>query len=244
MPTVIGVIFFCCGAYCFLCEEDGLLGLLLIATTFEAASAINIAGRGIQAYYVIAVFIIARALVNVLHGVRFDKVMPEGKWLLIFGTIAIASGFFSPVIFSGIPIYDPKIGIDDGLFIRPPLTFGLNNVIQSGYLACHIAIAFALLAIKFSAAKTRKAFMLAFYIEVFVVSAESLCQLIGIAFPLSLILNNPGYSLWTNAQEGYGTRNPGTFTEPSLAGAFLLLYCVGFRAEEFAQKGSCIRVVG
>ena len=196
MPTVIGVIFFCCGAYCFLYEEDRLFGLLLIASTLEAASAINFGKRGIQPYYVVAAFIIVRGLVNWLLGVRFNRKMPQRKWLLIFGAIAVASAFVLPVVFAGVPIYDAKIGIDDGLFIRPPLAFGLNNIGQAGFLAWHIATAFALLGIKFSAAKARRAFLWAFYIEVFFVFAESLCQLAGIDFPLWIVLNNPGFALW------------------------------------------------
>jgi hypothetical protein len=243
MPTIIGVIFFCCGAYCFLCKEDRLFGLLIIASTFEAASAINFGKRGIQPYYVVAAFIIARGLVNWLLGVRFNRKMPQGKWLLIFGAIAVASAFVLPVVFAGVPIYDVKIGIDDGLFIRPPLQFGLYNVIQAVYLALHIATAFALFSIKFSAEKIRKAYLLAFYIEVFFVFAESLCQLARIQFPLWLVLNNPGYALWENSNEAYGTRVPGTFSEPSIAGAFLVLYCVGFLAQYLAGKGGSIRVI-
>ncbi len=243
MPTIIGLIFFCCGAYCFLYKEDGLLGLLIISSVFEASSAVNIAGRGIQPYYLIAGFIIARALVNRALGARSYKRMPQGNWLLLFAVIAVGSAFLCPILFAGVPIYDPKIGIDDGLFVRPPLRFGLNNVIQASYLVWHIASAFALLAIKFSATKTRRAFLGAFYIEAFFVSAESLCQIAGINFPLWIVLNNPGYSLWENSMEAYGTRNPGTFAEPSLAGAFLTLYCIGFLAEYLAGKGSMFRVI-
>jgi len=243
MPTITGVIFFCCGAYCFLCQEDSLLGLLIISSVFEASSAINIAERGIQPYYLIAGFIIARALVNRALGVHSNRRMPQGNWLMLFAVIAVGSAFMCPIIFKGIPVYDPKVGIDDGLFIRPPLQFGMNNVIQAGYLACHIATAFALVAIKVSTTKTRKAFLWAFYIEFFFLSAESLCQLAGINFPLWLVLNNPGYSLWENSMEAYGTRNPGTFAEPSLAGAFLVLYCVGFLAEYLARKGRVFRVI-
>jgi hypothetical protein len=243
MPTIIGVIFFCCGAYCFLYKEDRLFGLLLIASTFEAASAINFGKRGIQPYYVVAAFIIARGLLNWLLGVRLNRKMPQGKWLLLFGAIAIASAFVLPAVFAGVPIYDAKIGIDDGLFIRPPLAFGLNNIGQAGFLAWHIATAFALLGIKFSAAKARRAFLWAFYIEVFFVFSESLCQLAGIDFPLWLVLNNPGFAVWENWMEAYGTRVPGTFSEPSIAGAFLVLYCVGFLAQYLARKGGSIKVI-
>ena len=243
MPTIIGVIFFCCAAYCFLYKEDGLFGLLLIAGTFEAASAINFGKRGIQPYYVVAAFIIIRGLVNRLLGVRLNRKMPQGKWLLIFGAIGLVSAVVFPVVFAGIPIYDPKIGIDDGLFIRPPLGFGLNNIGQAGFLLWHIATAFALLNINFSSTKAWTAFLWAFYIEAFFVFAESLCQLAGIDFPLWLVLNNPGFAVWENWMEAYGTRVPGTFSEPSIAGAFLVLYCVGFLAQYLARKGGSIRVI-
>ena len=243
MPTIIGAIFFCFAAYFFFFKEDLLFGLLLISCVFEAASAINVGERGIQPYYIVAVFVIARAIVNKLFGIAGNKATPPYKWLLLFGVVAIVSAFISPIIFAGIPIYDPKIGIDDGLFIRPPLRFGLNNIIQSCYLAVHIATAFSLLAIKFSPTKTRRAFLLAFYIEVSFIFAESFCQLAGLSFPLSLVLNNPGYALWENSMEAYGTRNPGTFSEPSLAGVFLTLYCAAFLAQYFSHKGGSAKVV-
>jgi len=235
MPTIIGVIFFFCAAYCFLFKEDGLLGLLIIASVFEAASAINIGDRGIQPYYVVAAFLIVRALVNFAPGARSNKPMPQGRWLLLFGAIAIASAFVLPFIFAGIPVYDPKIGIDDGLLVRPPLSFGLNNVGQAGFLACHIAAAYSVLAIDFSSSNARKIYVYAFYLVVLILAAQSVCQITGIPFPHSLILNNPGYALWDAGGEVSGTRNPGSFSEPSVAGAFLVMYCVGFLVQYLAE---------
>jgi hypothetical protein len=243
MPTVIGVIFFVCGAYCFFWKEGSLFGLLLISSLFEAASAINIGQRGIQPYYVVALFIIARAFVNRILGIRLNRTMPQGKWLLIFGGIGITSALILPVIFAGVPIYDPKVGIDDGLFIRPPLVLGLNNLGQLGFLVWHIATAFSLLGIRFSATTAHRAYVWAFYIEIFFIFTESLCQLAGISFPLWLLLNNPGFSLWENSMEAYGTRVPGSFSEPSIAGAFMVFYCVGFLARYFARKGGSVRAV-
>ncbi len=195
MPTIIGAIFFLCGLYCFLWREDSLFGLLIISSLFEAASAVNVAERGIQPYYLIAGFIIVRALVNRACGVRWNKLMPQGKWLLIFTIIAVASAFLLPIIFAGMPVYDPRIGVDEGLFIHPPLRFGLTNLAQAGFLLCHVVTAYALLAIDFSDAKTRKAYVVAFYLVVLVVFVQAACQFVGVEFPDSLIRNNPGYSL-------------------------------------------------
>jgi hypothetical protein len=243
MPTAIGVLFFCCGAYCFLRKEEGLLGLLIIAIAFEASSAVNIADRGLQPYYVVALWIILRALANRAVGIRSDASMPEGRWLLLFGAIAITSAIVYPIIFAGIPVYEPKIGIDDGLFMRPPLRFGLNNLAQAGFLACHICVMYALLSLRVSAKKARKAYGVTFYIVVTVVFAQSLCQLLGIPFPYTLFLSNPGQSVWDASSNAAGTRNPGTFSEPSLVGGFMVLYCIGFIAEYLSGKGRAARVL-
>jgi hypothetical protein len=243
LPTIIGVIFFLCGVYCFFFKEDSLLGLLIIAGIFEAASAINIGERGIQPYYVVAAFLIARSIVDFMLGARSNKFMPQRTWLLLFAAIAIASAFLFPVIFAGIPVYDPKVGIDDGLFIRPPLSFGLNNLGQAAFLACHIATAYAVLSIEFSSSKAQKTYLWAFYLVVFILTAQSFCQLTGIPFPHSLILNNPGYALWDVGGGVSGTRNPGSFSEPSVAGAFLVLYCVGFLAKYLAGKGGTVHLI-
>lgn len=243
MPTVIGLIFFCCAAYFFLFKEEALLGLLIVACVFEAASAMNFGERGIQPYYLVAIFIILRAIANKFLGLKNRKVPSSFKWLVLFECIAVASALIAPIIFAGIPIYDPKIGIDAGFLIRPPLHLGLNNFVQASFLTVHVAVAFSLLALKFSPEKTRRAFLTAFYIEITFIFAEALCQIVGIAFPLTLVLNNPGYAVWTNSMEGYGTRNPGTFSEPSFAGAFLVLYCIAFMAEYFAGRQGIFRTI-
>ena len=94
-----------------------------------------------------------------------------------------------------------------------------------------------------SARSTRKAFIAAFYLAVFFVVAQSACQFAHLSFPDALIRNNPGYQISDITLDPSGTRTPGTFSEPSFAGAFLLLYCVGFIAEYLAGKGSPIRVI-
>jgi hypothetical protein len=243
MPTIIGVVFFICGAYFFLLREDGLFGLLIIASAFEASSAIDIGERGVQPYYLIAVFIILKAFLKWSLGFRWDMVVPHWKSLLLFGSIAIASSFILPVVFAGIPVYDPKVGIDPGLFIRPPLKFGLNNVGQAGFLACHIATAYSVLALDFSPRKARGAFMCAFYIIVALVLVQSVFQFAGVRFPDSLIRNNPGYAITSSKFGEYGARNSGPCTEPSVAGAFLVLFCCGFLAEYLEGKRGILRVI-
>jgi hypothetical protein len=169
--------------------------------------------------------------------------MPQAVWLLLFGAIVISSAIVLPVVFAGIPVYDPKVGIDDGLFIRPPLSLGVNNFVQAAFLLWHILTAYALLAINTPTRNVYRAYLWAFYILVAVVAAESICQLIDVPFPHSVFLNNPGYSLWGREGEISGMRNPGTFSEPSLAGGFLAMYVLGFLASYFAGKGQKLKLI-
>jgi hypothetical protein len=243
MPTVIGVIFFLCAVYCFLLKEEWLFGLLIISIVFEAASAINFGERGVQSYYIVSAFVLARGLLRWGRGAVRDRRMPQGVWLLIFAGIVLASAIVLPIVFAGTPVYDPKIGIDEGFFVRPPLTLGINNYVQAAFLLWHVATAYALLAINTPNRKVYKAYLWAFYILVAVVAAESVCQLINVPFPHSVFLNNPGYSLWGREGEVSGMRNPGTFSEPSLAGGFLGMYVLGFLAKYLAGKGGKIKVI-
>ena len=240
MPTLIGVIFFGVSVYCFLWTEDSLFGLLIIAAALQASSAINFGERGIAPYYVVAAFIILRGACKVVLGIRANLSIPHGKWLMLFGAIAVASAVVYPMIFAGIPVYDPKIGIDDGLFIRPPLSLGINNFAQAGFLVWHIATAFALPVLDFAPKKTFKALVFAFYLVVFVLLAQFSFQLVGVPFPYQLILNN---SVWTEEMLASGSRYPGTFSEPSFAGAFLVFYCVWFLTEYLWGRGSITRVL-
>src|SRR3954468_20388621 len=243
MPTLIGVIFFGLSVYCFLWKEDRLFGLLIIASALQASSAINLGERGIAPYYVVAGFIILRAACKLALGVHSNRSVPHGKWLILFGAISVISAIIFPEVFAGIPIYDSKIGIDDGLLIRPPLSLGINNFAQAGFLVWHIATAFALPVLTFSASKTRKALIFAFYLVLSVLLLQFTLQLIGIPFPYRLILNNPGYAVWNEELVASGTRNPATFSEPSIAGAFLVFYCVWFLTEYLRGKGSLSRVM-
>lgn len=243
MPTVIGLIFFFFGLYCFLFKEDWLFGLLIIAIVFEAASAVNFGERGLQPYYIVSFFVVARGLLKWSHGVTRNRRMPQGMWLLMFAGIGAASAVVLPIVFAGIPIYDAKVGIDDGLFIQPVLHLGLNNYVQAAFLLWHVVTAYATLAINTPSRKVYKAYIWTFYILFLVVVAESICQLIDIPFPHSVFLNNPGYSVWGRDSEVAGMRNPGTFSEPSLAGGFLVMHVLGFLDRYLAGRGEKFKLI-
>lgn len=243
MPTVIGSIFFVLGLYCFLFKEDWLVGLLVISVVFEAASAINFGDRGLQPYYVVSLFLIGRAVYRWCCRTTPSRRMPQEMWLLLFTAICVASALVLPVAFAGIPVYDPKVGIDEGFFVRLPLHLGLNNYVQAAFLLWHVLTAYAILGIKTPSRRVYNAYLWTFYILFVIVAAESVCQLVDIPFPHALLLNNPGYLVWGRESEVAGMRNPGTFSEPSVAGGFLAMYVLGFLARYLEGKREKLRVI-
>lgn len=241
MPTLLGVIFLCCSAYCFLTNKRGLFGVLIVATVFQASGALKFGDRGIQCAYIVESFIITRALLDRLVQGQTRKPMPQGRWLLLFLGIAVVSAFTLPFVFAGIPVYEPLSGIDLGLLVRPPLHFALNNVTQVCFLLWHVATAYAVLDIGFSAKSIRRAYLVAFYIVLFCVFSQAICRVTGIPFPDTWVRNNP--DIWDLTVAPSVTRKPGTFIEPSFAGGFFVLYCSGFMAEYLAGRGNAKRLV-
>lgn len=59
MPTIIGIVFLVASICCWKFGERWLLGLLILSSFFQAASAINFGLSGIQPYYLVACFLIA-----------------------------------------------------------------------------------------------------------------------------------------------------------------------------------------
>ena len=240
MPTLIGALFLLVGGYCFVKAPKCLFGVLLVSGLFEASSALNIGDRGIQPYYVIAALFVARALLY-KHQSREEAAHFKGKGLLAaFAALGVASAFVLPRLFAGLPVFDPSLGLDAGLIVRPPLAFGTGNVAQAGYLIVQVLVVWAA-SLRFSSlAFSRKAYVVSFYLLAGVIAVQLLCAQLKIAFPYSVLQNNPGYYMQDTTTD---SRPTGTFPEPSMAGVMLSLFFAGFLAEYFGGTGKLSRVI-
>jgi hypothetical protein len=240
MLTVIGSLFLLSGGYCFLWAPNRLFGLLVISSLFEASSVVNIGGRGVQPYYLIATFFIARAM---LYKIRNGgvNVTFNGRGLLIgFAVLGTVSAFVLPVVFAGMPVYDPSLGIDAGMVFRPPLELGLGNFAQAGYLGIQALVVWAAACSPSSLSVSRRAYTGAFYLLVAVISIQLICKELRVSFPYSVLQNNPGYYMEDTAID---LRLPGTFAEPSMAGVALSMFFAGFLAQFLCGKGKILRVL-
>jgi uncharacterized membrane protein YhdT len=241
MPTVIGVIFAALGFYCMTRGEDWLLGFLLFSGLFQAASVINFGSAGIQPFYLAAcLFLFARAVRNPFW--RQDVQFRGKKLLLAFGCLGVLSAVAFPVVFSGIPVYSPKVGIDDGFFYRPPLQLSGGNAAQAVYLVVELLTVWAAA----SAMKTRNTrifYDFCFWFLAALIFVQFIFLQLGLPFPYGVFQNNPGYAMANVSLGNSSERVIGTFTEASGAGLALAVFYAGYFYEFYSRAGSILKVM-
>jgi quinol-cytochrome oxidoreductase complex cytochrome b subunit len=135
MPTVIGLIFFVTAAFVFLQDDDKLFALLIFSAIFPASSVVALNGAGIEPYFLVGALFVLQCICRGTIGTREETPFKGKRWMILFAVIAILSAFTLPFIFAGIPVYDPHVGIDDGLFLRPPLHFAHANIFAFCFIA-------------------------------------------------------------------------------------------------------------
>lgn len=240
MPTIIGLIFLALGIYCFAKGDDWLLGLLVFSALFQASSVVNFGSVGIQPFYLIACIFLCSKVQK-----RFWKsqIRFRGeRFLIIFGCLGVFSALVYPFIFAGIPVYSPKIGIDDGFLYRPPLEFSVGNLAQAAYLIVELLTVIAA-ASTIKSDKIRAFYNYCFSFFVGLLFLQFVCVQLGISFPYSLLQNNPGYSMAEVSVLDPTARVIGTFSEASGAGLVLVIFFAGYFYEFFSGTGSALKVM-
>ena len=121
MPTIIGVIFLLLSLYFFTKGSSQLFSFLVFSGIFQAATVISSPTIGIQPYYIVALFFLARCYLEIVSKkTTFHKI--KGLYPLVaLGCIAAVSAILFPYIFRGLPVYYPPLGLDAGIYTQPPL---------------------------------------------------------------------------------------------------------------------------
>ena len=240
MPTVIGIIFFVLAASVFFQEDDKLFSLLIVSAIFPASSIVDLSDAGIEPYFLVGALFVLQRIYRAMVGTKADTSFRGKRWLILFAGIAILSAFTLPFIFAGIPVYEPHIGIDAGLFLNPPLQFAHANISHSVSVLLGVLVVFGASQNFKGPAFSEKAYRFAFYFLAGVVLVQFLCFALGISYPYDLLQNNAGVKLQTADTGDFSSRFPGTFTESSGAGAVLAAFTAGFLAEKIKYGKSII----
>lgn len=246
--TIFGVLFIPLALFVAFFAQRYLLSLAILASVFQAASVFNVTGGsfelGVSPYYLVACLIF---LHNVLSAVRGQNILPPKSdprrsvivILISFWILGAISAFLLPHIFAGLQVFDPRLGIDEQYNSPTSLRWTASNLAQAGYLTLNVGV--VLYALRPSRAGHLKK---ALYVAISVVVGMSLLQILFAIFhvrlPMELLSSNPVYA---QGEQSVGSlvRINGTFTEPSLAGAFLAASFVALLASFISGKRDALQ---
>ncbi len=240
MPTIIGLFFFVTSSVLFFRKDDTLFGLVIFSAIFQASSIIALNEAGIEPYYAVASLFVLQSIYRGKMWPNASKPFKGKRWMIAFALIAVTSAFTLPFVFAGIPVYEQHIGLDDGLFIRPPLEFRNANISHSISLVLGVLVVLGAAQTFQGKSHVKNAYLFTFYFLAAVIGLQFLCSVAGIAFPYTLLQNHGGSSMQAVVTGDLSSRFSGTFTESSGAGLVLSGFTAGFLAEKLRYGGSLI----
>jgi hypothetical protein len=240
MPTVLGFIFLLISIYLFFRKDDTLFGFVIFSAIFQSSSVINLGEAGIEPYYLVGSVFVLQAIYRGIMGSNPTNAFIGKKWMILFCIIAILSAFTLPFVFAGVPVYEQHVGIDDGLFIRPPLEYKNANLTHSLSLLLGVLIVLGATQNLCGKSYSKSGYIITFYFLVTIIIVQFLCSMLGIEFPYSVLQNHAGRIMQTVDVGDFSSRYAGTFTESSGAGAILTCFTAGFLAERLKVGRSLI----
>lgn len=236
--TTFGLIFLPIVILWIVLWSKHLIPLLVFSSIFQAASIYNLGSFAIAPYYFVSIVVAVKLLFSLT--VLKEKIFFANKnlkfaliALFSFGAWGLVSAITMPLIFEGLPVFNPRGGIDEQYYFQARLVWGMSNVAQVVYLLLNIINVIAV--IQYISNETNKnislkSFLYTAYIALFFVLYHSLSKFIDISYPNDLLFSNPFYAQGFAQVVGNLFRANGTFTEPSLAGAYIAGIAIAFFA--------------
>ena len=251
--TEIGIAWIVLGLLALLRGGSFLLGVLVFASVFQSSMVFKIEYQNyivpVIPYYWISILIALRLLITVLlkHFVHVPSALKlAGIAFLLFVIYGTLSILLFPRIFEGIPVYDPRKGIDAQYMNLTPLQFSPSMAGQVMYLWINsLVLIFAAMHSSRSGAleKFARYVVWAGTLVVALAIFQFLAWIIGIPFPYQYINNVEGWSLGYAQYLGDVKRINGPFTEPSNLAAFLLGFVAFLLRLWIGEKGRWLGVL-
>ena len=244
---IFGAIFIPIALFVFLFRPQYLLSLMVVGSVFAGASVLDVSVGdsvfGLQPYYFVAALLAIRAVPFLLGhrhvGPRLDPAVGKiHSSLIYFWSWATVSAFLFPVIFRGVRVIDPRLGVEDVLAAlalegeATPLHWSLGNLGQAVYLT--LSVIALLYVIKSGDHGNGRQALKALRVAIMIVAVIALLQSVaawkGWDFPYDFFNNNPAYAQNYAASFEDIRRVNSTFTEASYAGGFLAAGALGLLA--------------
>lgn len=235
--TIVGVMVIALTALAVTRRPIRLAQLAIAFCTWEATAVVATPGFGIQPYYFVGVAIFARLVWKLsLRGGEFGAHSALSRGLGLFGLLLLwgaVGAALHPLIFAGMPVYAPGIGIDSQVVDGTPLTHTTSQLAQVIYLALNVALVLYVAIHARSArdvGRLHRAFLVAGVSAIAIAGIQKFTVALGLPFPYDLIQNNPSLDLRQQITFQGVVRLSGTFPEASnlaVFGSGLLAYAFG-----------------
>lgn len=255
--TFMGEIVIPLSLVVFVLKPKYLLFLLLVMSVFHAASVLNgLIGDfqfGVSPYYFVALCIAVKLFTSVL--LRQQKLLRIDvsaklllRLLIIFWLWSALSSFLLPNIFQGLEIYSPRLGLDAQYGGGVPLKWTLSNLAQAIYLTLNVAVIVYALIVHQN--YPIHLLIMGMKVAIVIVCMLGICQVLfsyaGLQFPYQILNSNIVYYQGYDQYMKFMRRLVCSFTEPSVAGAFLASVEVGLLSifmQNSLQKGQKILLI-
>jgi len=211
-------------------KKEVLYVALVISALLQASSVINIGSIGVPSFAFVQIVIAIYFFIGLFSKRGVYKCSQKAAniiyMLFVFFVCSVIISLVSPVLFSGIPVLDPKVGIDDQ-YQHPQgsLFFSLSNLAQIIYFFLNIVTVLFLIDLVRSSDNS------SFFINVFFVSIPLAIVLDIYQYVVfftgeetnlieNFFFNNPSYNISNHQFFSITPRFSASFLEPSMAGLF------------------------
>src|SRR5215469_4716906 len=185
------------GIYCF---SSHLAEWAIFSSVLQGAALVNIGGSftiGLSPYFFVVVLIASRVIPQWATGrIRFFRDEPVAlhvRTLAIFIIWCIFSAFALPVLFDGLPVDSPWLGVDQGYYIQSPLHWSPSNAGQAGYMILNFVMVMCLLQSVLRPGRLQRLVSVFSWSGVFVAAVgtyQIFCHRLGLPFPSWLFNSN------------------------------------------------------
>jgi hypothetical protein len=216
---------FALGMLLFALGPNALLMGLIIASVLQAMAFINVGDSPIIVYYFFGSLFIVRALFDILCQptvVAWSNAQSApAMYLGILIALAAIGALLLPNIFLGLPVYSPKLGLDDQLNHMSSLAFEVSHLNQVAQLVVNALIVYILWLKPIAPTVLIRSITLGWAIVIFFCLWQLLANVTGIYFPEEYLYTVEGWSLGKDQMLGSFSRVNGPFVEPSLLATYL-----------------------
>jgi hypothetical protein len=228
---VIGVILLPLSLAVFLFAPARLSEWAIFVAIFQAAAVVNITHGfvfGLAPYFLAALLVAARMVPQWLNRriwfVRAEPASLHIRVMALFVGWTMFSAFALPVLFAGMPVDDPRAGVDTSYRFQMPLHWSFSNVGQAGYMLLNFLLVLHMLQMSERAnyiERLQRAFSFSGACVVVIGIYQMICRHTGLPYPTSLFNSNAAWAQLSNQYFNGINRVTATFTEPSSLSVFL-----------------------